>query len=70
MQITDRTLEYTATRAVETIVDCTGTTSAPAKGYVETLTYEIVSPTGLVNRPRVEERLLPDHVREEVNRCE
>ncbi len=50
LQITDRTLEYTATRATETIVDCTGTTSAPADGYAETLTYEIVSPTELVIR--------------------
>jgi hypothetical protein len=50
MEITDRTLAVTATRATETIVDCTGATTSPGKGYAETLTYEIVSPTELVLR--------------------
>jgi hypothetical protein len=50
MELTGRTLEYTATRATETIVDCEGTTTAPAKGYAETLTYEMASPTALVLR--------------------
>jgi hypothetical protein len=50
IQLIDRTLEYTASRATETTVDCEGTTTAPGKGYAETLTYEIVSPTQLVLR--------------------
>lgn len=50
MQLEGRTLTFVATRATETNADCQGTTTAPAPGYSETLTYELTSATELVLR--------------------